>query len=213
MFISFDKIKDKETILKEYPNNFFDLMISLIKNIKFYICCCCVGKGEKIKFNKLRGINVEDPPEPDDLYWENFRYNSSNRVIRILLVFLASLIIIGISFVIVLLFTVWQNKLLDDNKKLNLFVKYLLSFIITIVISVLNLVLEVLLTKFTFLEKHLSRTNFYLSLSIKITILTFFNSAIIPLLSKEIGVKKKIGYQFNIDRNMRNKIIQMKAII
>lgn len=201
MFISFDKIKDKETILKEYPNNFFDLMISLIKNIKFYICCCCVGKGEKKKFNKLRGINVEDPPEPDDLYWENFRYNSSNRVIRILLVFLASLIIIAISFVIVLLFTVWQNKLLDDNKKLNLFVKYLLSFIITIVISVLNLVLERLLTKFTFLERHLSRTNFYLSLSIKLTILTFFNSAIIPLLSKEIGVKKKIGYQFNIDRN------------
>lgn len=201
MFISFDKIKDKETILKEYPNNFFDLMISLIKNIKYYICCCCVGRGEKIRFDKIRGINVEDPPEPEDLYWENFRYNSTNRVIRILLVFLVSLIIIAISFIIVLLFTVWQNKLLDDNKKLNLFVKYLLSLIITIVISILNLVLEVLLTKFTFLEKHLSRTNFYLSLSIKITILTFFNSAIIPLISKEIGVKKKIGYQFNIDRN------------
>ena len=201
MFVSFSKIKDKETILSQYPNNFFGMMLNFIKNIKYYLCCCCVGKGEKIKFSKIRGIDVEDPPEPEDLYWENFKYNSSQRGVRIALVFLVCLLIIAISFIFVLLFTVGQNKLTEDNRKMNLFVKYFLSFLISIIISILNAVLEGVLTKLTFLEKHLSRTNFYLSLSIKITILTFFNSAIVPLLAKEIAVDKKVRYDYNIDRN------------
>ena len=45
-----------------------------------------------------------------------------------------------------------------------------------IAISVLNALLELVLTKFTLIEKHLSRTNFYLSLSIKLTIFTFSNA-------------------------------------
>ena len=201
MFVSFNRIKDKETILKEYPNHFFDMMIYYIKNIKYYLFCCCLSKGEKLKFNKIKGIDVDDPPEPEDLYWENFKYNARARGIRILLVFFVCIIIIGISFGIVLGFTVLQNKIIDNDKSMHLFVKYLLSFLITIIISVVNELLEVVLTKFTFLEKHLSRTNFYLSLSIKITIFTFFNSAIIPLLSKHIIVKKQSEYSYNLDRN------------
>ena len=201
MFVSFNKIKDKETILKEYPNNFFDRMIYYIKNIKYYLFCCCLSKGEKLKFNKIKGIDVDDPPEPEDLYWENFKYNARSRGIRIILVFAVCIIIIGISFGIVLGFTVLQNKIIDNDKSMHLFVKYLLSLFITIIISVVNEVLEVVLTKFTFLEKHLSRTSFYLSLSIKITIFTFFNSAIIPLLSKHIIVKKQVEYSYNLDRN------------
>ena len=201
MFVSFNKIIDKEMILRRYPSNFFDKMIEIIINIKYYLCCCCISKGEKIKFNKIKGFDVEDPPEPEDLYWENFKYSSRNRVIRILLVYLVSLIIISISFGLVLLFTLGQNKINENEKNINLVGKYILSFFITIIISILNEVLELVLTKFTLLEKHLSRTSFYLSLSIKITIFTFFNSAIIPLLSKHIIVKKRGEYDYNIDRN------------
>ena len=53
MFLSFNRIKDKEIILERYPNKFFDMMIYYIKNIKYYLCCCCLTKGEKISSGPL----------------------------------------------------------------------------------------------------------------------------------------------------------------
>ena len=80
--------------------------------------------------------------------------------------------------------------------------KYLLSLFITIIIALLNAALECLLEKFTYWERHLSRTNYYLSLSIKIAIFTFLNSAVVPLIAKELAVKKRIkDISYNIDRN------------
>ena len=204
MFLSFNRIKDKEIILERYPNKFFDMMIYYIKNIKYYLCCCCLTKGEKIKFNKIKGVDVEDPPEPEDLFWENFKYSSRNRACRIILVFVVCLVIIGVSLLIVLGFTVLQNNITKDEKKINLFLKYLLSFAITIVISVIDAVLSLVLEKLTFLEKHLSRSNYQLSLSIKLTLFTFFNSGIIPLVSKHLIVDKRVNlgnFGYNIDRN------------
>ena len=207
MFVSFDKISDKEHILEKYPNNFFDFVVNFFKDIKYYICCCCISEGEKIKISRKRGIDVEDPPEPEDLYWENFKFNKKQRCLRIFLCFLFCFIIIAISFGIVLLFTYAQEKIMANERSLNLFAKYLLSALITLVIVILNLILESILTKLTGWEKHLSRTSFYLSLSIKLTIFTFLNSAIIPLLSKTIIISEKhvpVGQTKNdikIDRN------------
>ena len=201
MFISFNRIKDKEIILKRYPNKFFDMMIYYIKNIKYYLCCCCLSKGEKIKFNKIKGITVEDPPEPEDLVWENFKYSSRKRVCRIILVFAICIVIIGFSLLIVLGFTVLQNNITKDKKKINLFVKYLLSIAITIVITIIDALLCVILEKLTYIEKHLSRSNYQLSLSIKLAIFTFFNSGIIPLISKHLIIDKRENFDYNIDRN------------
>ena len=202
MFVSFELIQDKEKILTKYPNHFFDKIIDFFKNIKYYICCCCMSEGEKIKFNKYKGIDVDDPPEPEDLYWENFKYSGRQRFSKILLFFLVCILIISVSFAIVLGFTYWQNKITANEKNINLFVKYLLSLFITIVIALLNEGLEELLEIFTYKERHLSRTNYYLSLSIKIAIFTFLNSAIIPLIAKELAVKKRIKeISYNIDRN------------
>ena len=201
MFVSFNYIKDKEEILKQHPNHFFDIMLDFFINIKYYICCCCISEGEKLKFSKKKGLDIEDPPEPEDLYFENFKYSGRQRFFKIVLFFFICILIIGVSFLIVLGLTYWQNKITDDEKNINLFVKYLLSLLITIIIAILNEVLEYLLEKFTFWERHLSRTNYYLSLSVKIAILTFLNSAIIPLIAKELAVKKRINISYNIDRN------------
>ena len=201
MFVSFNYIKDKEEILKRYPNHFFDITIDFFKNIKYYICCCCIGEGEKLKFSKKKGMNIEDPPEPEDLYFENFKYSGRQRFFKIALFFFVCILIIAVSFSIVLGLTYWQNKVTLNEKKINLFVKYLFSLFITIITSILNAVLEYLLEKFTFLERHLSRTNYYLSLSVKIAIFTFLNSAIVPLIAKELAVKKRINISYNIDRN------------
>ena len=201
MFVSFNYIKDKEIFLERYPNHFADKVIDLFKNIKFYLCCCCVGKGERIKFNKLKGIDVDDPPEPEDLYFENFKYSKGQRIFRIFIFFLLCLLIIAVSFAIILLFTYWQDKITESGKDINLFVKYLLSILITLIVTGINEVLSFVSTIFTKLERHLSRTNYYLSLSLKIAVFTFFNSAIVPLIAKEFVVKRKINNEYNIDRN------------
>jgi len=55
-----------------------------------------------------------------------------------------------------------------------------------IFINIINSCIKLVLEKLTHLEKQISTSNYILSLSIKITIFTFLNSAIVPLLSKHI---------------------------
>ena len=202
MFVSFENIEDREKILKEYPNHFFGKALKFFKNIKFYLCCCCLNEGEKIKYKKKMGLDVEDPPEPEDLYWENFQYSRRERLCKLFVSFFVCLMIMSIDFCIILGFTVLQNKIMDEQKSINLFVKYLLSLLITLITTGLNEALEYFLELFTTREHHISKTNFYLSFSIKIAVFTFLNSAVVPLLAKELVVKKRmkdIGY--NLNRN------------
>ena len=189
MFVSFNKIKDKEIILAQYPHNFFDMTLYFLKNIKFYLFCCCVSKDDRIRFRRAKGIDVYDPPEPEDVIWENFRYTARQRGIRTLIVFIVCILIMALSFSIVFGLTFAQDYLYEDErgtKTTNIFLKYLISLIITIVINIINSCIQLVLEKLTHLEKQISTSNYIMSLSIKITIFTFLNSAIIPLLSKHI---------------------------
>ena len=189
MFVSFDKIKDKEIILAQYPHNFFDMILYFLKNIKFYLFCCCISKDDRIRFRRAKGIDIYDPPEPEDVIWENFRYTARQRGIRTLIVFIICILVMALSFAIVFGLTFVQDYLYDDEKGTksnNIFLKYLISLIITIVINIINSCITLLLEKLTHLEKQISTSNYIMSLSIKITIFTFLNSAIVPLLSKHI---------------------------
>ena len=64
------------------------------------------------------------------------------------------------------------------------FYKYLLSFVISIIISIINSIGKVVLQKVTErFEPIETRTDFYISLAVKMTIFTFLNINIVPLLS------------------------------
>ena len=159
-------------------------------------------KRRKNEIQEKKGINIEDPPEPEDLYFENFKYTGRQRFLKILLFFIVCILIIGVSLAIVFGFTFWQDKVIQNNKKINLFVKYLFSIFITIITTIINEIFKLLLEYFTSFECHLSKTNYYLSLSIKVTIFTFLNSAIVPLIAKHLAVKKRIKeINYNLDRN------------
>ena len=189
MFVSFNKIKDKEIILSHYPHNFFDMGLYFLKNIKYYLFCCCLSRDDIIRFRRAKGIDVYDPPEPEDIIWENFNYTARQRGIRTIIVFIICILIMILSFALVFGLTFAQDYLYDDRrgtKSNNVFLKYLISLAITLVINILNVVIELVLEKLTHLEKQISRSNYILSLSIKISIFTFLNSAIVPLLSKHI---------------------------
>ena len=207
MLVSFNKIEDKKKFLEHYPHNFITKAIFGCKNCKNYFCCCCLSEGERIQFDKATGIDAYDPPEPDDIYWENFQYTSTQRRLRTFLVFLISILIMAISFACVLGLAILQDSLYDSDKNTedsNTVLKYLVSLAITIVISIINTVIEYILGKATYYEKQISKSNYILSLSIKIAIATFLNSAIVPLISKHIV----ISYKYDDDKIKGYKIFR-----
>jgi hypothetical protein len=68
----------------------------------------------------------------------------------------------ALSFAIVFGITFVQDYLYDDEKgtkRNNIFLKYLISLIITIVINIINSCIKLLLEKLTHLEKQISTSN------------------------------------------------------
>ena len=209
MLISFNKIEDKEKFLSHYPNNFFDKITFFFANIKYYICCCCIDKIERDKFWRSRNINARDPTEPEDIYWQNFRYTSFQRLQYTASTYVICLLIIIVSFGIVFGLSLLQEHLYNDNKEngdTNIFLKYLTSLSITAVISIINTIIQYVLEKLTEWEKPISKSNYVLSLSIKISLFTFLNSAVIPLISKYIvAINEKEGKDKYIDYYVKRK--------
>ena len=195
MLISFSKIEDKEKFLRHYPNGFFDHISFFLKNIHFYLCPCCIEKERRDQFWRSKGINAKDPPEPEDIIWENFKYTFIQRFQKTVITYIICILIIALSFGAIFGLTYLQEHLYSDDKEngdTNIFLKYLTSLCITVVISIINSLIQMVLEKLTFQEKPKSKSNYILSLSIKITIFTFLNSAIIPLICKYIvAIKQK----------------------
>jgi len=189
MLISFNKIEDKEKFLSFYPKDFFGKIGFFFTNIKYYICPCFVDKEERKNFWRSKDIHAVDPPEPEDIFWQNFAYTTFQRFQYTLSTYVICLLTIAVSFGIVFGLSYLQEHLYSDDKEngdTNIFLKYLTSLSITIVTSIINSLIQLVLEKLTFREKPISKSNYVLSLSIKISIFTFLNCAIIPLICKHI---------------------------
>ena len=183
-FVTFNTVEEKEDFYRKFPHFFIEYVFFCLLNIKYYLCCCFIKKEEKDKKNLFNNIRVHLAPDPEDVIWENLEFSIFNRVLRAIGIYLASFLLLTISFFIIFLLTNQQNFLNEDEKWMEKKIKkYLVSFSITIVISILNTLLEILLNCLTIVEKQKSMTNLYLSYSIKLTFFTFINSAIVPLIS------------------------------
>ena len=211
MLVSFNRIKDKEIFLRNYPHNFIDRIIYFFRNIEYYICCCCIPEDERKSFNRAKEIDAYEPPEPEDIIWENFIFSESQRIMETIKIFLICISIIIVSLGSVFGLTLVQDYLNNndrDAKNKNIFLKYLISLAITVVISIINAIIQLLLENLTKSERQISRSNYILSLSIKISFFTFLNSAIVPLVSKHLVLwimdkndKKRDYYSRRRERN------------
>ena len=124
--------------------------------------------------------------EAYEIIWQNLGYNTCQKYLYLILSMLFSLILIGISFGIVMVLNYIQYNLTDNNND-HQFYEYLISFIISIIISEINSLGRKLLKIVTRkLEATETKTDYYISLSSKITIFTFINTNIVPLLSNYI---------------------------
>ena len=204
-FITFNTIKQQEEYLSKLPSNFFAYLISFFKNL-FYLFCSCCTKKDTLGYYK-RHITFSAAPEPEDIIFENLEIKPIWRIINTLIVYLVSIIICGVSFVAI----IFLNRVQEDidkhkeNKTTHTVLLYVVSFGITGVTSVIDIVLEIVLEKLTRWEKQPTWTNFYLSYSLKLTIFSFVNSAVLPIVS-EFFFNKSNGHEFLIS-NMLMKFL------
>ena len=180
IFATFNSVKDKEEFYNYFPHSFIG---NFYYYIKHYLFCCFIVKKNK-KFVERGKINVYLAPEPEDVIWENMEFTLFQRLFRIIILYLFSFLLIAFAFIIVYQLNAYQESI--ETKSWSELLKYISSFSITIIISILNVLLKYVMNVFTKMEKQKAMTYYYLSYSIKLTIFTFMTSAIVPFFSDYI---------------------------
>ena len=199
-FVTFNTIKEKEEFYNNYPHFFIEFIFHYIKKFFYYLCYCFTSKNKNLKKKYQRKeIRVKLAPEPEDIIWENLEFTICQRTYRIIFIYFLSIVLIVIAFQIVYKLNMLQD---DIDDKLSGIKKYGLSFLITIIIFLIDLLFEYIMKYFTKLEKQKSMTNYYLSFSIKLSIFTFVTSALVPLIPNVINGNLKKHNNRNLITNM-----------
>lgn len=161
VFVTFNTIDEQEKFLKLYPKSFIGSLITSLKNLKYFCCCCLIIKNSKKRYILQKDIEVDVAPEPEDIIFENLHFSSKERFCRIFLIYLLSIIIIGICLIIIVGLNYIQIKYQKVNNNNKIFITYLVSFIISCVTFLLNSIFQISLGYLTRIEKQISMTNYF----------------------------------------------------
>ena len=186
IFVTFQTKEEKEKFLKPYPKNFIMYLLISFCNLRYYFCPCLILKERRKRFFLKKNLVIESAPEPEEIQFENLEITSYKRYFRTLLIYLISAIIIIICFFCIGGLTIIQRKIKDKKDSYNIIGKFFVSFIITIVVFIMDEIFKNILERLTKMEKHITMTNYYLSVSIKLTVFTFITSSVLPLVSNYI---------------------------
>ena len=202
IFATFNTVKDKSEFYNKYPHFFIEHIFHYIKNFRYYLCCCLIDKKNLAKYRNRQRMKIHLAPEPEDVVWENMEFTFCQRFKRIIIIYSLTIFLIICAFQIVFTLNKLQGTIKDENWAVIL--KYSASFSISIVISILNAFLSFILNIFTKMEKQKSKSYFYLSYSIKLTVFTLTTSAIVPFLSNYLNI-----YYKNLEYNNKTLINNM----
>jgi len=187
-FVSFNTLKEQEDFLSQFPSNIVSYFLKIILDLKYLFCCCCLKKDLKVN------LDVIVAPEPEDVIYENLEYTSFQKTVRTIIVYIISILLIGICFGIFIGLNVLQENL--NNKAIHFILSYVISLLNTCVSSILNTTFQMILDFLTKMEKQYTMTEYYRSYSLKLTIFTFFTSAVVPLICELI--RRSSGYEILI---------------
>ncbi len=173
VFASFNTIKEVNDYCRLFPSSLFEYVFAYFKTL-YYSINIFDNSFNKLNHKKKTSFRVEMATEPNDINWENLEYSDLNRILRYIIIYFLTLVLIGVGFGIILALNYAQTEVdSGSNPRLNTF----LSILISIVISIINIVLQMSLQKFTEyyrllyrMEKNKTNTSEYLSYSIKLTI-------------------------------------------
>ena len=187
-FVSFNTIKEQEDFLSQFPNNIFTYFLKILLDLKYLLCFCCNKKD--LKYN----LSVYSAPEPEDVIYENLEYSSKDKTIRIIIVYIISILLIGICLGIFIGLNILQDYV--NEKAIHYILGYIISLCNTCVSSILNIIFQMLLDFLTKMEKQYTMTEYYRSYSAKLTLFSFFTSSVVPLICEFIN--KSDGYEILI---------------
>lgn len=185
---TFNTESEKDEFLKYFPNSFLSKIF--INNCKSLIVLIFPKyfQQDTIEITNLKKyLSAYEAPEPEDIIWENLQYTFISKLIRSSLGNIACILLIGISFVANLGLNKIQANATDENED-NFALKYGISIGISVVVAAINTLMCKVFVKFSANEKHWTNTDYYLSLSVKLTIFMFVNSAIIPYVTNGINI-------------------------
>ena len=182
VFIIFNSMKEKDKFLEHHNKNLLKTIINSISNLKYYLFYRCINTSEIVEFYFKNNISIEEAPEPEDIIYENLEFSKTQRLLRIFLSYIISIILIAICFFFILYLNSIQIRQSQSDEGNNIVNTYGISISISLSITVINNIFQNILVVLTRFEKQICMTNYFLSFSIKLTILTFFSSAIIPFL-------------------------------
>ena len=203
--VTFDTIKEQELYMKNIPNNAVDYAIKFLKDLAYVFCSCCINKSSENIYYLKRNIKFEDAPEPEDIIYENLEVSYGNRILRTIGIYIISILICGVSFIIVVELNELQITLNEKDKSGHITFLYVLSLVLSVITSAIDVILEIVFETFTKWEKHTTMTHFYLSYSVKLTIFSFLNSGLLPLIS-ELVFNESEGHEILIS-NMLMKFL------
>jgi len=192
--ICLDSIKEQEQFLENNSNN---LLLYLITSFEYIFCKGCMNKNKKKNFLFKRNIGFHRAPEPEDILFENLEYtNSIYKLLRIIFVYSISIILIFCCFIIVTSLNYLQ-KYIDEKKNFQIIKSNIISLLISCCILIINSIFEKILDFLTEIEKQPTTTNYILSKSIKLTLFSFMNSGIVPLISELYNKTDEYEYLIN----------------
>ena len=183
-FVIFDNMRMKDDFCEFFPTSYFSKLIWSIRYC-FENCLCKRCWNEEIRNRtKLKlSVDVMDNIEPYEVEWENMGYTRCERNMRLIFSIIAFLVLVAVELLIIIGLNALQRHLAEKQKDVW---KYIISFLISIIISVTNYIGKILFKKLTFMEQIEIKTYFYISYSLKLTIFTFVTIAILPLISNLI---------------------------
>ncbi|CAI2384917.1 unnamed protein product [Moneuplotes crassus] len=175
VILPFNKIADAYYCYEVYNPNLTALLYQYLSKL---LSCC----KRDIKKIKIRGktVTVKLAPSPNDLIWENIATRACNRFFRILVSSLLTLIVLGVSVGVNYSLTLWGDSLeRDESSRSWAFMMNVLSSCVTIFF---NEIMSLMITYLSKYEKSQTYTVFHLSMAIKISVFSYLNTVVIPII-------------------------------
>jgi hypothetical protein len=174
VFATFNTVKEYEAFLAFFPKSFVKYIFVLFQYIFVkFLCCCCSNTKRIQKLKTKLYLNVSPSPEPTNVLWANLEVTLFEKIVRTIICYFITFIILAISLAIILGLNVWQKKLTDEGSKH----RYSVSIAVTLFLNVINQVVIKLINTLTNYERKTSISIKFLSNSIKLqmVIISFIN--------------------------------------
>lgn len=146
-----------------------------------------LSANQNIAFSNKSKIEIIKSPEPDDIIWSHLGVSKAEQLYRRILTFVLTVVALVASFAAIFGIKLLESKsnsyYFGNQQSEQLFKSYqYFSIIVSLVIALINYGLSYLLSKLTLEEKHMTETDHFKSLTLKIDLAQFFNTNLIVII-------------------------------